>query len=146
MHTKYGEFLNDYRYLTENGHHITHDAKKADFIIINSCGYHKETRETSIALYKKYHEIKKQNSKIIMFGCLVKIDEELLRTLDLCPVNFDDGKILDGFFFNKKRFDEMTPRCDSDIRNKLCKTSGYLDFSHHSNFFLSRLFIPFPVK
>jgi len=135
-----------YRYLIENGHKITQDAKKADFIIINSCGYHQEKRDASVNIYQKYNAIKNQDTKIIMYGCIVKIDEELLRTLDLYPIGFNDGKILDDFFFQKKYFEEMTERCDSETRNILCKTSGHLDFSLHSNFFLSRLFIPFSRK
>ncbi len=135
-----------YRYLLENGHKITQDVVEADFIIINSCGYHQEKRDESVSLYQKYHATKKQNAKIIMFGCIVKIDEELLRTLDLYPIGFNDGAILDGFFFKKKKFKELTERCDSETRDKLISHPGHLDFSRYPNFFLSRLVIPFSHK
>jgi len=102
-----------YRYLIENGHKITQDAKKADFIIINSCGYHQEKRDASVNIYQKYNAIKNQDTKIIMYGCIVKIDEELLRTLDLYPIGFNDGKILDDFFFQKKYFEDIHEPCDT---------------------------------
>jgi len=135
-----------YRYLVENGQNITQEADKADFIIINSCGYHQQLRDASVALYEKYKIIKKPDAKIIMYGCLVKIDEELLKTLDLYPIGFDDGEILDNLFFKKKKFSEMTERCDSDTRNKISHTTDYLNFTRHSNFFLSTLFMPFSRK
>ena len=135
-----------YRYLVENDHKITNVIEKADFVIINSCGYHQQKRDESVALYKKYNESKKQGSKIIMYGCIVKIDEELLKTFDLIPIGFNDGNILDEFFFKKKKFAEMTPKCDIETRNKICNKINYLDYSKHANFFLSRLFMPFSKK
>ena len=132
-----------YRYLTENGHHITDQVKEADFIIINTCGYHENQREASVALYKKYESAKKPDAKIILFGCMVKIDEERLRPLDATRVSLTDGAILDDFFANTKKFDRITPHCDTQTRNTLCHTVGHLDFSHHQNFYVSRLFLPF---
>ena len=132
-----------YRYLLENGHRITQQVSDADFIIINTCGFHTISREISVALYNKYQAEKQPNAKIILYGCLIKIEPERVKSLDAQLVDFTDGKILDNFFFKTKRFDEMTSYCDSTTRNILCNTSGHLDFSSHQNFFLSRLMFPF---
>jgi len=135
-----------HRYLEENGHSITQEAKDADFIIINTCGTLEQMREASVALYNRYRTIKKQDAKIILFGCLIKIDEKRVRPLNATLVSFSDGNILDDFFFRTAKFDQMTPYCDQRTRNLLCDTAGHLDFSGHHNFYLSRLFLPFSQK
>jgi tRNA A37 methylthiotransferase MiaB len=135
-----------YRYLLQNGHKIITNAQTADFIIINSCGYHQDLRDKSVALYQTYHAIKKPNSKIIMYGCLVNIDNETVSALDLLPISFTDNYLLDKLFFQKKNYTEITPWCDSKIRNILVQTPKDLNISHHPNFLLSRFFLPFSRK
>jgi threonylcarbamoyladenosine tRNA methylthiotransferase CDKAL1 len=132
-----------YRYLLENGHTITTNAQAADFIIINSCGYHQDLREKSLALYETYHAIKKPNSRIIMYGCLVNIDNEKVKSLDLLPISFTDHHRLDDIFFQTKKYEKMTPCCDSETRNILIQGSKDLNIIHHPNFILSRFFLPF---
>jgi ribosomal protein S12 methylthiotransferase len=135
-----------YRYLLQNGHKITTNAQSADFIIINSCGYHQDLRDKSVALYQTYHAIKKPNSKIIMYGCLVKIDNEKVSSLDLIPISFTDNSLLDKLFFQKMNYAKMTPYCDSKTHNILVRTSKDLNISHHPNFILARFFLPFSRK
>jgi ribosomal protein S12 methylthiotransferase len=135
-----------HRYLLENGHRITEQAQDADFIIINTCGTLDRNRDESIALYEKYLTAKKPDTKIILFGCLIKIDGERLRNLNASLVGFTDGKILDEFFSQTKKYDQMTPYCDKQTRNLLCNSAGHLDFSAHHNFIVSRLFLPFSKK
>lgn len=132
-----------YRYLLENGHTITTNAQIADFIIINSCGYHQDLREKSVALFQTYHAMKKPNSQIIMYGCLVNIDNEKVSSLDLLPVSFTDHHLLDEIFFQTKKFEKMTPCCDSETRNLLIQRSKDLNILNHPNFLLSRFFLPF---
>jgi MiaB/RimO family radical SAM methylthiotransferase len=135
-----------YRYLLQNGHKIATNPQTADFIIINSCGYHQDLRDKSVALYQTYHAIKKPNSKIIMYGCLVNIDNETISALDLLPISFTDNYLLDKLFFQTKNYAEITPCCDSKTRNILVQTPKDLNISHHPNFILSRFFLPFSRK
>jgi ribosomal protein S12 methylthiotransferase len=135
-----------YRYLLENGHTITTNAQTADIIIINSCGYHQDLREKSLALYQHYHTIKKPNSQIILYGCLVNIDNEKVKSLDLLPVSFTDHHLLDNIFFQTKKYEKMTPCCDSQTRNILIQGSKDLNILNHPNFLLSRFFLPFSQK
>lgn len=88
-----------YKFLTENKHIITHDPSEADYIIINSCGVFKDTENSSINLYKKYHSLKKEDAKIIMYGCLVKINPKILESLDLITITFEENDKLDNIFY-----------------------------------------------
>jgi len=135
-----------YRYLLENNHKIVNDISKADFIIINSCGFHEKTRNTSINHYNKLHDKKKQNAKIIMFGCLIRIDNERLRSLDLIQIDFNDSELLDKYFYQNTKFNEMTPHCDSKTREEILGEESDPDFSKYPNFFLSRKFLRFSPK
>jgi len=135
-----------YRYLVQNNHKITNDISKADFIIINSCGFHKKTRDATINLYNSFYNQKKQNAKIIMFGCLIKIDNELLRPLDLIQIDFKDDLLLDKYFYQNTNFVEMTPHCDSKIREEILQEQSQIDFSKFPNFFLSKKFLRISPK
>jgi len=92
-----------YRYLIENGHEVTNDASKANFIIINSCGSVKNMVDYSMNLYQNHYSLKKKNAIIIMFGCLVEIDKELFDSFDLYPISFDESSKLDEFFLFEKK-------------------------------------------
>ncbi len=135
-----------YRYLLKNNHKIINDISKADFIIINSCGFHKKTRDASINLYNKLNKKKKQNAKIIMFGCLIKIDTERLRFLNLIQIDFNDSELLDKYFYQNTKFDEMTPFCDNKTREEILQEESNPDFSKYPNFFLSRKFLRISPK
>jgi tRNA A37 methylthiotransferase MiaB len=135
-----------YRYLLENGHQITTNPQRADFIIINSCGYHQDLREKSVALYQTYHAIKKPNSQIIMYGCLVNIDNEQVSTLDVLPISFTDQHLLDNIFFQTKKYEKMSPCCYSETSDIFVQGSKDLNILNHPNFLLSRFFLPFSHK
>ena len=57
-----------YRFLIENGHKITQNHLKADFIIIGSCGVLKNFEDRTINLYNEHYHIKKKDAKIIIYG------------------------------------------------------------------------------
>lgn len=135
-----------YRYLLKNNHRIINDSSKADFIIINSCGFHKKTRDASINLYNKLNNKKKQNAKIIMFGCLIKIDNERLQSLNLIQIDFNDNELLDKYFFQNTKYNEMTPHCDTKTREVILQEESNPDFSKYPNFFLSRKFLRISPK
>ncbi|MCD6469128.1 MAG: radical SAM protein [Thermoplasmata archaeon] len=89
------------KYLTENGHKVVNNPHEADYIIINTCGVFKKSEELSLELYRKYKKMKMDKTRIIMLGCLVKINRELLEPLDAEKISFDEMHKLDEIFFNK---------------------------------------------
>lgn len=62
--------------LLENGHTIVHDPKKADTIIINTCGFINPAKEESI---NTIFEMSKYAKKLIVVGCLAERYEKTLR-------------------------------------------------------------------
>lgn len=104
-----------YQYLVKNDHKITQNPSEADYIIINSCGVFKDTENASLDLYKKYYSLKRKDAKIIMFGCLVKINLNLFTPLDIITISFGDNKKLDGIFYNHIKFEDVPSYCNEDI-------------------------------
>ena len=98
-----------YRYIRENGHTIVNNPSIADFIIINSCGLTKMRRDLSIQFFEEYQSKKKDNAKFIMCGCLIKIETEKIQSLDLIPIDFNEGSKFDEIFYNTIRYDEIKP-------------------------------------
>lgn len=147
-----------YRYLIENGHEVTDDESEADFIIINSCGATKVNQDRYINLFHKYYSLKEKNARIIMFGCLVKIDEERLRPLDVCLISFEESYKLDTFFYSKTKFQTVRPYCSNDTKKRLIrrkerflvKTNLRGDiknlFLENITFLLSAVFFPLSKK
>ncbi|KYK30473.1 MAG: hypothetical protein AYK22_03880, partial [Thermoplasmatales archaeon SG8-52-3] len=84
--------------------------------------------------FDKYHKQKKENASIIMFGCLIKIDKEKIEKLDLIPIDFNEGKKFDEIFYNKIKFDYISPFCDDKTKNELI---------YDKNLFQSTKIIPF---
>jgi ribosomal protein S12 methylthiotransferase len=119
-----------YRYLLENGHHITNNPSNADFIIINSCGVVKGVVERFLELYHNYQSLKKEHGKIIIFGCLVKIDKELVNSLDAIAIGLDESESykLDELFYTKIKFDSINPYCDDETKLILSSEKAQFDF------------------
>ncbi|MFH8080864.1 MAG: tRNA (N(6)-L-threonylcarbamoyladenosine(37)-C(2))-methylthiotransferase [Candidatus Aenigmatarchaeota archaeon] len=57
--------------LISKGYNITFNEKDADYIIINTCGVKKQTEDR---ILKRLQDLAKTNKKIIVAGCLTKID------------------------------------------------------------------------
>nr|HPO60943.1 30S ribosomal protein S12 methylthiotransferase RimO [Exilispira sp.] len=55
------------------------DASKADYIIINTCGFIEDAVEESIEESLKAVKIKKKNGKVILTGCLAQIYKKELK-------------------------------------------------------------------
>jgi MiaB/RimO family radical SAM methylthiotransferase len=65
-------------YLEENGWQIVDNVKDADLILFNACGL---TESSALNSIHSIHNIKKQikdNQRLIVWGCLPKIDPEML--------------------------------------------------------------------
>jgi len=135
-----------YQYMIENGHEIIKNPLEADFIVINSCGLTKIRRDLSINFFKEYHSQKKEKAKIIMFGCLVKIDKEKINSLDLTPIDFYEENKFDEIFYNKTKFENIHPNCDIRIKEELLQGKDLFQSSRIIPFILSGLFFPFSKK
>jgi tRNA A37 methylthiotransferase MiaB len=135
-----------YHFLIENGHQIISNPSQADFIIINTCGALKIIEDKSIALYRKYHPLKKENAIIIMYGCLTMTNEKRLQDLDIYPVgNYDDDK-LDELFFTKIKFENIKPTCDEETKVKLIDGRVTHVFLRYYPFIATKMVLPFSKK
>lgn len=145
-----------YRYMIENGHKITSNSSKADFVIINSCGLCKSSIDRSVNLFEKYYSEKQKNSSIILFGCLIKINPKLIGTLDIYPIDFNEGYKFDEIFYKKIKFENINPYCDDKTKNELLcnknphESPGKPIFRYQLTriipFILSGLIFPFSKK
>jgi len=135
-----------YHYLIENKHRISSDPAEADIIIINSCGLTKKKRELSIEYFQKYHECKKPQAKIIMYGCLVKIDPQNIRSMDFIPIDFNEGYKWDKIFYNGKNFDDVHPFCDPLTKETLLQGKHLFQSTKILPFVFSGLLFPFVKK
>ncbi|MCX6667986.1 MAG: radical SAM protein [Euryarchaeota archaeon] len=135
-----------YRYMLENGHEVIKDPSKADFIIINSCGLTKMRRDLSIEFFEKYYSQRKETAKIIMFGCLVKIDGEKVNSLDLIPIDFNEGYKFDEIFYTKIKFETICPHCDNITKETLLQGKNLFQSTRIIPFVLSGLLFPFFKK
>ncbi len=62
--------------LMENGHEIVADPKKADAIVVNTCGFIESAKEESI---NTIFEMAQYADKLIVCGCLAQRYEEELK-------------------------------------------------------------------
>ena len=67
-------------FFKENGWNITKDLKKADFIIFRACGLRDLSTQESLQIIRKVKAEKKENAQFMVWGCLPKIDPEILGT------------------------------------------------------------------
>ncbi len=95
-----------YKYITKNGHGIVKDVSLADYIIINTCGYHEKREKISKELFRYYEKNKKNGARIISVGCLNKIKDNLNAIFP--EIEFvSDLSELDRVFLNNKRFEDI---------------------------------------
>jgi tRNA A37 methylthiotransferase MiaB len=134
------------RYLIENKHTIVTNPSDADVIVINSCGLTKMRRELSIAYFEKYYACKKPDTKIIMYGCLVKIDQQKIRSLNLIPIDFHEGEKFDEIFFNGIKFEDVHPHCDPTMKERLLEGKYLFQSTRIYPFILSAMLFPFAKK
>lgn len=135
-----------YRYILENGHKITDDPSKADFIIINSCGVSKNREDISVDLFKKYQSQKKENASIVMYGCMIKINEERINSLDIYPISFEEVSKFDKIFYRKIKFEDVSPYCDITTKETLYRGKNIFQSSTITYFFVPILIFPFSRK
>ncbi len=69
------------QFLIQNGWEITRDTKRADLIIFNACGLTESSQESSILIIKKLDKEKLTGSKLIVCGCLPRINKKRVKQI-----------------------------------------------------------------
>ncbi|NVM27833.1 MAG: radical SAM protein [Candidatus Helarchaeota archaeon] len=93
-----------YHYLQSNNHQLVHDESKADFIILNTCGFIDWYEKCSEVLIKNFTNLKKK-VKLIVLGCLTKINRERIAKYNDVII-IDDLKELDKYFFTIEKLQQ----------------------------------------
>lgn len=135
-----------YNYLIKNEHVVINNVSEADYIIINSCGFINEQKDRSINFFKKYNVIKKKNAKIIMYGCLVNINKDLFKNLDLIQIGINENHKFDKIFYKATKFELVKPYCKSELNDILFKDNISFTFRGRIPLLLTKIFIPFSKK
>lgn len=66
-------------YLEENGWQIVDDPTTADLVLFNACGLTNSCADRSLSIIKELQKNAKNDARVIVWGCLPKIDPEALR-------------------------------------------------------------------
>ncbi len=69
-------------YLEQQGLIEVNSVKKADFVLINACGVKEVTENRMIKRIRELNVLKKKNAKLIVFGCLPRINPERIKKID----------------------------------------------------------------
>jgi tRNA A37 methylthiotransferase MiaB len=97
-----------FRYLTLNRHEVTQDLSRADFVILNTCGFTQAAEDHSIALFKEYLERGKEGSKVISAGCLNRISPEAYQNeLNGRVVVLEKESDLDLYLKNEVAYEDI---------------------------------------
>lgn len=131
-----------YKYLTRNNHLIENDLSKADYIIVNTCGFNKLRENVSVKLFKNYSAKKKKGAKVISIGCLNKINEGLIRTSFPDVILIFDLRELDEIFYNNVKIESIDEACLSEerINNLYNSTDKDFNFIEKTYLLMGRIF------
>ena len=94
-------------YLLANGHIIDRDPRKADYIIINTCGFDQTRENLSHSLFKKYFSAKDKRTRIISVGCLNRINRSAVKNNFGETIFIDDLNRLDEIFSRRIKFSDF---------------------------------------
>ena len=95
-------------FLKENGWIITKELEEADLILFRACGLTNNQVENSIQVIRRLKAKKKENAKLIVWGCLPKINRKALRTV-YNGVTFGENEVevLDKILEAKKSIEKI---------------------------------------
>jgi len=104
-HRRYLDAQRIFNYFKINGYKIVKNPAKADYVLFNTCAFKKKQEDFSI---KKIQEFKKYGKKLIIGGCLPKIDKKKLREVFEGPT-FSPASInqIDEIFNPKIKFENI---------------------------------------
>ena len=97
-----------YYYLEANGWKPVKDVPKADLIIIYTCGGFNHTEYRCVKTIKRVLDSKKVNTKVIVTGCILKINPESVGNFEEIEIIPDhDLYKLDDIIHSEKPYDEF---------------------------------------
>jgi len=110
-------------YFKINGINVTSDFRKADTLMVSTCGFNQEFEDYSIKNLEVASRQKKKNSKLYAIGCLTGINpERLLKYFDIIPLKNTDLIKLDSIIDSKIKIFDMNIGYDLDkYRNLIFK-------------------------
>lgn len=82
------------KFFIDNGWEITRNYRNADIILLSTCGVIKEAEDKSIRKLVKFEKNKKEGSKVVIFGCLPKINPKRIKSVS-------DGTMLGVYSLDK---------------------------------------------
>ncbi|MBU0761406.1 MAG: hypothetical protein KKD39_00125 [Candidatus Altiarchaeota archaeon] len=115
-------------YLKENGHTIVDAPVVANYIIINTCGFHELAEKRCVNIIKGF--IENGNAKIISIGCLNKINKQLMNSFGSRVDVITDYCQLDTLFNNKVEFEDDKGHFINNEYNRLLKAGEYSLLMH----------------
>jgi ribosomal protein S12 methylthiotransferase len=66
--------------LLQSGYEVSDDLEKADFLVVNTCGFLSSARQESCDTIASLFEGKKKGAKVVVAGCMVQKHKEELKT------------------------------------------------------------------
>lgn len=85
-----------FSYFAANGWEITRDISSADFVLVNTCGFHEKTQDCSREEVRKALAGVRKGVKVGVIGCLNKINPKVLKEFPSAII-MDDLKDLNEF-------------------------------------------------
>ncbi len=67
--------------LLKSGYELIEEEENADFLIVNTCGFLESSRQEAVDLIEELFELKKNDAKVIVAGCMVQKKSEELKKL-----------------------------------------------------------------
>ena len=108
-------------YLSKNGWQIVEQPADADLILFNACGLTKRTADHSMHIIRYLQKQTRSGAQLIVWGCLPKIDPDLLRQVYRGPT-FGEAEIdtLDNIIDAKEPINGI-------VAHNLIPTVGYFE-------------------
>lgn len=138
-----------YNIAFQYGYEASYDREDADIILINTCGFISEAIDESIQDIFFLNSCRKESSKLIVTGCLIKLAKKALEG-ELPEVDyFVDLKDYKGFStllrtLNRDRLNQEAAKINLDERKAIDETSyAYLKISDGCNNYCSYCLIPY---
>lgn len=63
------------------GYEVTQDLAKADYLVVNTCGFLEASRKESIDTIAQLFDMKKKSAKVVVAGCMVSKHKDELKAL-----------------------------------------------------------------
>ena len=128
-----------YSYLIENDWTFTNNISAAEMVIVSTCGAVNKTEELSLIALENIAKKKSPSAKLIITGCLPKIDPEKIQAIP----NLDDFEFIPTRSLDKLdlALDATVPFADIPDANLVTNEIGLLDYILAYRFFRHSFFL-----